>query len=305
MTEVAIPAVTAPRPAKNRAQGTQNSPMGSVLSVRNLWVNNGQNQPIVKGISFGLPKGTTLGIVGESGSGKTILLKSILGVLPDNMDVVSGSIDLFGIDILRLRDNSWRPLRGKRISAIFQDPGSYLNPSIPVGKQLAEVLRVRGRLSRRGARQEALAMLEKFHLHNPKQVYYQFPFELSGGMLQRVLMAIALCLKPEILIADEATTALDVTVQAELLDLLHVLKTELELSLILVSHDLAVVAQTADYVLVMKDGEVVEEGPTDQVLRSPKATYTQLLVKEHAHYGLDKFLVPATNHETQSQKELA
>lgn len=302
MTEVATQTTTVPTLTQSQAPGTLT---GSVLSVRDLWVNNGQDQPIVKGISFDLPRGGTLGIVGESGSGKTILLKSILGVLPNNINIVSGSIELFGTDVLELNENSWRPLRGQRISAIFQDPGSYLNPSIPVGKQLAEVLRVRGRLSRRRARQEALAAFEKLHLHNPEQVYYQYPFELSGGMLQRVLMAIALCLNPEILIADEATTALDVTVQAELLDLLRELKTELELSLILVSHDLAVVAQTADYVLVMKDGEVVEEGTTEQVLRFPKATYTQLLVHEHAHYGLDKFLVSPSANDTHIQKESA
>ena len=305
MTEVATQTTAVSTPTQHRALGADSSPTDSVLSIRDLWINNGQDQPIVKGISFDLPRGGTLGIVGESGSGKTILLKSVLGVLPNNINVVSGSIDLFGTNVLELNDNSWRPLRGQRISAIFQDPGSYLNPSIPVGKQLAEVLRVRGRLSRRRARQEALAAFEKLHLHNPEQVYYQYPFELSGGMLQRVLMAIALCLNPEILIADEATTALDVTVQAELLDLLRELKTELELSLILVSHDLAVVAQTADYVLVMKDGEVVEEGTTEQVLRSPKATYTQLLVHEHAHYGLDKFLVPPSANDGHIQKESA
>lgn len=301
MIETLSPSTTISRPSSSQESDT--SPVNNTLSVDNLWVHNGLDEPIVKGVSFDMPKGSTLGIVGESGSGKTILLKSILGVLPDSFEVTSGNINLLGTDVLTLNDDSWRPLRGKRISAIFQDPGSYLNPSIPVGKQLAEVLRVRGKLSRRKARQNAIAFLKKLHLHDPEQVYYQYPFELSGGMLQRVLMAISLCLDPEILIADEATTALDVTVQAELLDLLRELKTELDLTLILVSHDLAVVAQTADYVLVIKDGEVVEEGPTEQVLHFPKASYTQLLVNEHAHYGLDRFLAPDDGPNTQLQKE--
>lgn len=280
----------------------ESRPTDSVLSVEDLWVLNGQNDAIVKGISFEVPQGSTLGIVGESGSGKTILLKSVLGVLPPHFKVASGRIDLLGTDVLGLNDKSWRPLRGKGISAIFQDPGSYLNPSIPVGKQLAEVLRIRGKFSRRAAKREAISIFDRLYLRSPELVYHQYPFELSGGMLQRVLMAIALCLEPEVLIADEATTALDVTVQAELLDLLKDLKTTLGLSLVLVSHDLAVIAQTADYVLVIRDGEVIEEGPTEQVLHFPKAPYTQLLVNEHAQYGLDKFLVPASSPLSQLEE---
>src|SRR5699024_10458843 len=147
-------------------------------------------------------------------------------------------------------------------SAIFQDPGSYLNPSIPVGKQLAEVLRIRGKFSRRAAKREAISIFDRLYLRSPELVYHQYPFELSGGMLQRVLMAFALCLEPAVLIADEATTVLDVIVPTELLDLLKVVKTTLGISLVLVSNDLDVIAQTADYVHVIKDDEVIDDGPT-------------------------------------------
>lgn len=260
------------------------------LQVDKLWVHNAAGEAIVKGISFQLGRGETLGIVGESGSGKTILLKAVLGVLPPGFRISSGHISVLGTETIGLSESQWRPLRGTGISAIFQDPGSFVNPSIPVGKQLAEVLRIRGGRNRKQARTEAIQLLGNLHLHHPEKVYKQYPFELSGGMLQRVLLAIAICLEPEVLIADEATTALDVTVQAEILDLLADLREQLGLSLVVVSHDLAVVAQAADHVLVIKNGVVVEAGSSYQVLHQPHAEYTRLLVSQHEHYGLDRFL---------------
>ncbi len=173
---------------------------------------------------------------------------------------------------------------------MFQDPGSYLNPSIPVGKQLAEVLRVKTGLARRVATQRSIELFASLGLRDPGLVALQYPHELSGGMLQRVLIAIALAENPRVLIADEATTALDVIVQAEVLDVLADLREVLDLSLILVSHDLAVVAQVCDEVVVLRDGVIVEAGPTARVLVDPQHPYTRLLVENHARYGIERFL---------------
>lgn len=262
-----------------------------VLAVRDLRVRNRlDGVDVVKGVDFSLRRGEVLGIVGESGSGKTITLRAILGILPDAFDVDGGSIELLGTDAAGFSARQWQALRGGDVAAIFQDPGSFLNPAIPVGRQLSEVLRVRRGLRRGDAKAEAHRLLALVRLENADLVYRQFPHELSGGMLQRVLLAIAISLEPRILIADEATTALDVTVQAEVLDLLDDLRETFGLSLIMVSHDLAVVAQVADHVIVMREGLVVERGRTSDVLFAPQHDYTRLLVQEHQQYGLDRYL---------------
>ncbi|WP_375424378.1 ABC transporter ATP-binding protein [uncultured Friedmanniella sp.] len=244
---------------------------------------------LVHPISFTVRRGAVLGIVGESGSGKTLTCRAVLGILPDRLQVSAGTIELFGRDTATLSAKEWTAWRGTRIGAVFQDPGSYLNPSIRVGPQVAEVLRVKAGLGRRDARRRAVELLGAVRLPDPDFVYQQYPHELSGGMLQRVLIASAIALEPEVLIADEATTALDVTVQAEILDLLIELKERIGLALIVVAHDLAVVAQLCDEVLVMRDGEVVEHGTCDQVLGAPQHPYTRLLISEHHQYGLDRF----------------
>ncbi|MFK3676696.1 ABC transporter ATP-binding protein [Microbacterium sp. NPDC090218] len=262
-----------------------------VLAVQGLRVRNRlDGVDVVKGVDFSLREGEVLGIVGESGSGKTITLRAILGILPDSFDIDGGSIELLGRDAAAFSARQWRELRGGDVAAIFQDPGSFLNPAITVGRQLNEVLRVRRGLTRGAARAEAHRLLALVRLESADLVYRQFPHELSGGMLQRVLLAIAISLEPRILIADEATTALDVTVQAEVLDLLDDLRESFGLSLIVVSHDLAVVAQVADHVIVMRDGIVVEHGLTRDVLFAPQHDYTRLLVQEHQQYGLDRYL---------------
>ena len=173
---------------------------------------------------------------------------------------------------------------------MFQDPGSYLNPSIWLGKQVAEVLRVKKKLSRAAAKAETLRLFKAVHLREPHLVYEQYVHELSGGMLQRVLIATAIALSPDILIADEATTALDVTVQSEILDLLQELQETQGLSLVVISHDLAVVAQLSNDVLVMRAGTVIEHGPASQVLHNPQHSYTQLLVSEHERFGIDRYI---------------
>lgn len=270
-----------------------------ILAVRDLRVRNRlDGVDVVKGVDFSLREGEVLGIVGESGSGKTITLRAILGILPDSFDVDGGSIELRGRDASTFSAKQWQALRGGDVAAIFQDPGSFLNPAITVGRQLSEVLRVRRGLRRGAAKVEAHRLLTLVRLENADLVYRQFPHELSGGMLQRVLLAIAISLEPRILIADEATTALDVTVQAEVLDLLDDLRESFGLSLIVVSHDLAVVAQVADHVIVMRDGIVVERGRTSDVLFAPQHEYTRLLVQEHQQYGLDRYLEGAVRHDS-------
>ncbi len=261
------------------------------LSVRDLHVGHPTTgQDIVRGVSFDLPAGGVVGIVGESGSGKTLTCRAILGILPSPFEVTGGSVSIEGRDTSTLSPREWTGLRGSTISAVFQDPASYLNPSIPVGRQVAEVLRVKVGLGRREARARTLDLLAAVQLRDPAKVYGQYPFELSGGMLQRVLIAAAVAAEPKVLIADEATTALDVTVQAEILDLLAELRESTGLALVVVSHDLAVVAQLVDEVLVMRDGVVVEQGPVGQVLHDPQHDYTRLLVREHEQYGLERFL---------------
>lgn len=257
-----------------------------LLSVRDLRVADAAGRELVHGVSFDVRRGGTLGIVGESGSGKSLTCRAILDVLAPGLGISAGEIVYDGADITRLSRAAWRPLRGIALSAIFQDPGSYLNPSIPVGRQLAEALRATLRLDRAAARGRALELLRKVGLTDAEAVYRQYPFELSGGMAQRVLIAIAISAGPTLLIADEATTALDVTVQAEVLTLLDQLRREQRLSLIMVSHDLAVVAQFCDDIIVMRDGAIVEAGPAARVLNQPRDAYTRTLLANHHVYGL-------------------
>jgi ABC-type dipeptide/oligopeptide/nickel transport system ATPase component len=264
---------------------------GAILSVRDLQVRDqATGREIVHGVSFELAPGKVTGIVGESGSGKTLTCRAVLGILPDQLEVTGGNVILAGHDTASLSTRQWTELRGSTISAVFQDPASYLNPSIPAGSQIAEVIRVKKHLRRREARQQALELLSSVQLRNPERVYSQYAHELSGGMLQRVLIAAAIAADPKVLIADEATTALDVTVQAAILDLLADLQARTGLALLLVSHDLAVVAQLCDEVLVMREGEVVEQGATANVMYEPQHDYTRLLIREHEQYGLESFL---------------
>jgi ABC-type glutathione transport system ATPase component len=264
---------------------------GPVLSLRDVRIRDQvTGREIVHGISFELAPGQVVGIVGESGSGKTLTCRAALGILPDQLVVSGGSITLAGADIAGLSVKQWTELRGATISAVFQDPASYLNPSIQVGPQIAEVIRVKKKLHRREARDRVLELLRSVQLTHPETVYTQYTFELSGGMLQRVLIAAAIAAEPRVLIADEATTALDVTVQAEILDLLAELRERSGLALLVVAHDLAVVAQLCDEVLVMRQGYVVEHGTTEDVLYRPQHEYTRLLIAEHEQYGLERFL---------------
>ncbi|MEE1800783.1 ABC transporter ATP-binding protein [Streptomyces sp. JV176] len=264
-----------------------------VLAVRDVRISDRvTDREIVHGVSFSLTPGKAVGIVGESGSGKTLTCRAALGILPPHFEVTGGSVEIAGTDIATLTPRRWTALRGATIGAVFQDPASYLNPAIRVGAQIAEVVRVKKGLKRREARHRAVELLRAVRLRDPELVYGRYTYELSGGMLQRVLIAAAIAAEPRALIADEATTALDVTVQAEILDLLTELRERTGLALVVVSHDLAVVAQVCDEVLVMREGHVVEHGPTRSVLYDPRHAYTRLLIAEHDQYGLEKFLTP-------------
>lgn len=262
----------------------------AAAEVRDLVIASRDGTELVHGVSVSVRPGEALGIVGESGSGKTLTCRALLGILPPGLDVVSGTVSVDGIDLTRGGEREWRRVRGTRIAAVFQDPASYLHPAMPVGAQLAETLRVTAGLSRRLARERARELLDDLGIRRVDLVLRQRVSQLSGGMLQRVLIAMALAADPAVLIADEATTALDVTVQAELLDLLRRLRIERGLALILVSHDLAVVAQVCERVQVFRDGRVVEAGATSRVLRAPAHAYTRELLSAHAAYGLERFL---------------
>ncbi|MDT4993233.1 MAG: hypothetical protein QOH97_3125 [Actinoplanes sp.] len=266
------------------------TPVATVLALRDVHIRDRVTErDVVRGVDLALGRGRSIGIVGESGSGKTLTCRAALGILPRRFTVATGTIELLGRDIAGLTQRQWTDLRGSAISAVFQDPASYLNPSIQVGPQIAEVIRVKKGLGRRAARQRAVELLTAVHLRDPELVYGRYTYELSGGMLQRVLIAAAIAARPQILIADEATTALDVTVQAEILDLLTDLRERTGLALVVVSHDLAVVAQVCDEVLVLHNGEVVERGTPAEVLYHPQHEYTRLLIAEHEQYGLDRF----------------
>ncbi|GHT94469.1 ABC transporter ATP-binding protein [Spirochaetia bacterium] len=252
--------------------------MEKVLSVSALEtsfaVKAGEVQA-VRGVSFDVYRGEILGIVGESGSGKSVTSFSILRVLADNARLKGGEIHFNGRDILKLPEKELRAIRGGKISMIFQDPMTSLSPLMHIGRQIEEALLEHDKdLNREGARSKALELLKKVHIPDAEFRYSAYPHELSGGMRQRVMIAMALSCKPELLIADEPTTALDVTIQAQILQLLKEMRDELNLSVVFITHDLGVVAGICDRVLVMYGGLVMEEGTADELFYHPGHPYT-------------------------------
>ena len=233
----------------------------------------------LRGVSLRVHAGEIVGLVGESGSGKTLTCRAALGVLPQGVDVARGAITFGGEDVTALPPRRWERLHGSHIGAVFQDPASYLNPNLTVGSQLAEVLRVKRGLSRKQAHATAIELLTAVGLHQAPRVFHQIPAELSGGMLQRVMIAIAISCGPRLLIADEATTALDVTVQAEIIELIKDLRDQRGLAVLFVSHDLAVIRELCDRVVVFYAGEVVEAGPVAEIIERPRHPYTQALLR--------------------------
>lgn len=235
--------------------------------------------PAVDGVDFTLRKGETLGIVGESGCGKSVTSMSILHLLPPGAQIVGGTIRFKGRDITHLSSKEMAKLRGKEIAMIFQEPMTSLNPVYTVGWQISEMIRQHEPISRKQARERAIEMLRLVNIPAPEKRVDEYPHELSGGMRQRVMIAMALSCNPELLIADEPTTALDVTIQAQILDLMRSLKKTLNTSIMMITHDLGVVAEMSDYVLVMYAGMVMEYSDVTALFNRPLHPYTQGLIK--------------------------
>lgn len=231
----------------------------------------------VRGVDFELRKGETLAIVGESGSGKSVTNKAIVGILSKNAVIERGSILYHGQDVTKYTEKQFTEIRGSKIAMIFQDPLSSLNPVMKIGKQIMEALRAQ-QLSKAEAKAKALELMEAVGIPNAEKRFHQYPFQFSGGMRQRIVIAIALACDPEILICDEPTTALDVTIQAQILDLIKKIQQERQLSVIFITHDLGVVANVADRVGVMYAGKVVEHGTVDEIFYNPKHPYTWSLL---------------------------
>jgi peptide/nickel transport system ATP-binding protein len=256
-------------------------PSGPLLSIEHLTTgfdSHGRFVPAVIDVSLHLQKGETLALVGESGSGKSLTALSILGLVEPPGRIAHGRILFKDRDLHALPEREMQRVRGAQIGLIFQEPATALNPVFTIGSQIEETLRVHGRATRRNARQHAIDLLETVRVPNPAQRVHDYPHRLSGGLRQRALIAIALAGNPELLIADEPTTALDVTIQAEILDLLRELKARLDLALLLITHDLGVVAGMADRVAVMYAGRIVEESPVADLFRDPRHPYTRGLM---------------------------
>ena len=232
----------------------------------------------VRGASIHVDDGDILAVVGESGSGKSVLMKSIMGLLPENAQTTADSLVYMGSNLLEFSADERRKMRGKEFAMIFQDPMTALNPLKKIGAHLTEVLMRYRKLNKKQAREEAIEALRKVGIPSPEKRLDQYPHEFSGGMRQRVLIAMALCCKPKLLIADEPTTALDVTIQAQILELLKQLRDEEKMSVVLITHDLGVVASLSNRISVMYGGLIMEEGLTDEIFYAPKQPYTRALL---------------------------
>src|SRR5699024_11820 len=259
----------------------------ALLTVRELSVNfamSGSESTAVADVSFVIDRNEVLAIVGESGSGKSVSSLAILGLLPPNARM-SGQIEFDGINLLTLTSEQMRRIRGNKIAMIFQEPMTALDPIYTVGEQLIEAIRAHRRISKDDAHRRALELLNLVKLPDPERRMDHYPHQLSGGQLQRIVIAMSVSCDPDLLIADEPTTALDVTVQAEILELLRDLGKRLNASVLFITHDMGVVADLADRVVVMRDGRIVEEASVSGLFTSPKANYTRQLLESVPHLG--------------------
>ena len=254
------------------------APLIDVQHLTVLFEGSRSTVTAVDDVSLQIAAGETLGLVGESGSGKSVTAFSILRLVPPPGRIAGGRILFEGRDLLALPEREMRQIRGARISLIFQEPMTALNPVMRVGDQIAEALTVHGQASRQEAAARAVELLDAVHIPDARRRVRDYPHQLSGGMRQRVMIAIALACHPALVIADEPTTALDVTIQAQVLDLLRELRARYNLALLLITHDFGVIAEMADRVAVMYRGAIVEEGPVRQILRSPVHEYTRSLL---------------------------
>ncbi|MFC4620118.1 ABC transporter ATP-binding protein [Camelliibacillus cellulosilyticus] len=275
--------------------------MENILEIKDLNVvfdTYGGQVQAVRGVNLALKKGETLAIVGESGSGKSVTSKAVMQLLPKPAGKIkSGEILFEGKDISKYSDKQMQKVRGSEISMIFQDPMTSLNPTMTIGKQITEGLRKHQNMSKAAAMQRAIELLDLVGIPNPETRAKQYPHQFSGGMRQRVVIAIALACNPKVLIADEPTTALDVTIQAQILDLMRDLQNKMDTSIILITHDLGVVANMAQRVAVMYGGKIVETGTVDEVFYRPKHPYTWGLLSSmpHLHSEKDELIaIPGT-----------
>ncbi|ETI70609.1 ABC transporter ATP-binding protein [Neobacillus vireti] len=254
----------------------------TLLQVKHLQTNFYTENGVVKAVndvSFAIREGETVCIVGESGCGKSITALSLMQLIPENGKVEGGEINFSGKNLLDLSKKDIRRLRGNEIGMIFQEPMTSLNPVFTIGEQMIEPIQEHLLLSKKDAYKKAMELITMLGIPNAEKIVNLYPHELSGGMLQRIMIAIALSCNPKLIIADEPTTALDVTIQAQILDLLRDIKKEFNTSMLLITHDLGVVAEMADYVVVMYAGKVVEEGPVLELFKNPQHPYTKGLLK--------------------------
>jgi len=267
------------------ANQTNATPFLNVVNLRTAFRTGGPSDhtpPVqaVRGVSFHLERGETVGVVGESGSGKSVTAMSLLDLLPDTATIRADQLTLDGRSILGLSRKQQRSLRGRQIAMVFQDPMTSLNPLMPIGQQIAEMFIVHERnLSRAARKQRVLDLLREVHIPEPEKRYRSYPYEFSGGMRQRVMIAMAMALRPQILIADEPTTALDVTIQDQILRLMRRLQTESGTSILLITHDLAIVAGLCSRVIVMYGGLIMEEAPVVSLFERPLHPYTMGLLQ--------------------------
>ena len=261
-----------------------------VLSVKDLVVKfnlRGQVLTALRGITMDLYKGESLAIVGESGSGKSVFCKNFMGLLDNNGWIDNGTIEYGGMDLATFKgEKDWIKIRGKRIAMVFQDPMPSLTPLKTVGKQIEEAFTLHNKVSKEEAKKRTLELLDDVGIPDPERRYKQYPHEFSGGMRQRVVIAIAMACVPEILICDEPTTALDVTIQAQILDLLRKLQSKYGLTIIYITHDLGVVANVADRIAVLYAGDIVEIGTCEEVFYDPKHPYTWALLSSLPQLGI-------------------
>ncbi len=264
---------------------TQAQPVLEIRDLRTWFVTARGIGRAVDGVDLSISGGETLGVVGESGSGKTMLSLSVLGLVPRPGRIVAGSVRFKGLDLVRASQAELRKVRGNAISMIFQEPMTSLNPVFRVGEQIAEAVRLHRGLSKAEAMERAREMLVKVGIPEPARRLKSYPHEMSGGMRQRIVIAMALALDPDLILADEPTTALDVTIQAEILELMRRLKEERDTAVMLITHDLGVVAQTCQRVAVMYAGKVVEEAPVLDLFDQPLHPYTRLLLASVPRIG--------------------
>jgi len=278
------------------ASATRTSDSGPVLTVQNLEVTFTTDQgPLraVGGISYSIDPGRTLGVVGESGCGKSVSALAVLGLVPPPGQVTGGTIRLGALDVTAMDEDALPAIRGERVSMIFQEPMTALNPVLTVGAQIAEAWALHRAGTAADAREAALTMLERVRIPNPNERYANYPHQMSGGMRQRAMIAMALCCGPELLIADEPTTALDVTIQAQIIELMMEIQAEFGMAIQFISHNLGVVSEIADDVMVMYAGHIVERATTEQIFGNPRHPYTRALMETIPRLGARARRLPA------------